>query len=62
MNTIHIRIHLSTLRKIKRVFYARKDETCASYFKRLAEHLNEKRIKIINQGYHHGKLQTEFGK
>ncbi|KKN28684.1 hypothetical protein LCGC14_0851960 [marine sediment metagenome] len=45
MNTIHIRIHLSTLRKIRRCFFERKDETCASYFKRLAEHLeNEKRI------------------
>ncbi len=46
MNTIHIRIHLSTLRKIRRVFYARKDETCASYFKRLAEHMEIERIRL----------------
>ncbi len=41
MKTIFVRMHLSTLKKIKRNFYARKGETCASYFKRLAEHLEE---------------------
>ena len=41
--TIVMRIQLSSLRKIRRIFYARKDETASSYFERLSEHMEQQK-------------------
>jgi len=41
METIRVRMHLSTLRRIRKLFYARKDESCASYFERLSIELKK---------------------
>ncbi len=55
METIRIRIHLSTLNKIKRSFFCRKDETAASYFKRLSVALEAGWDKILKIDPH-GKV------
>ena len=37
--SILVRMNLLTLKKIKRVFYARHEESLSSYFERLSKHL-----------------------
>jgi len=36
-----VRMNLSSLRRIRKVFYARKDESVASYFERLSKELKK---------------------
>ena len=45
MKTITIRMSLKTLRRFRREFYARKDETAADYFERLSKYLEESNDK-----------------
>ncbi|MFW5895228.1 MAG: hypothetical protein ACOCT9_00640 [archaeon] len=41
METIKVRIQLSTWRKLRRVFPGKKDETAAQYFERLNKFLKD---------------------
>jgi hypothetical protein len=47
MKTLTFRMNLRTYRKIRRLFYARKDETTAEYFERLSEYLEHLKIQEL---------------
>ena len=45
--TLLFRMTLKTYNKIRKEFYARKNETSAEYFERLSEYLEKKNEKTI---------------
>lgn len=42
------RMNYSTFKKLRRVFYARENESCADYFARLVEYLEQLKTRRIN--------------